>query len=77
MTFISGLRLLCAAALSSCAVAAAQGDATLAPPASLDVPFVPTPNDVVTGMLRLAEVKSGDVVYDLGCGDGRIVIAAA
>ena len=40
-------------------------------------PYVPTPEDVVERMLTLAEVKSGDVVYDLGCGDGRIVIAAA
>jgi SAM-dependent methyltransferase len=42
-----------------------------------DVGFVPTPQDVVAGMLRLANVKRGDVVYDLGSGDGRIVIAAA
>ncbi len=42
-----------------------------------DVPFVATPTDVVTEMLRLANVKPGDVVYDLGCGDGRIVITAA
>ena len=42
-----------------------------------DVPFVPTPNPVVDGMLKLAGVRSTDVVYDLGCGDGRIVIAAA
>lgn len=42
-----------------------------------DVPFVPTPQDVVIAMLKLAKVKSSDVVYDLGCGDGRIVIAAA
>jgi quercetin dioxygenase-like cupin family protein len=42
-----------------------------------DVWFVPTPHDVVDRMLELAQVKSGDVVYDLGCGDGRIVIAAA
>ncbi|MFA5529088.1 MAG: class I SAM-dependent methyltransferase [Thiohalomonadaceae bacterium] len=44
---------------------------------SLDVPFVPTPEPVVDGMLRLAQVGPGDVVYDLGSGDGRIVIAAA
>jgi SAM-dependent methyltransferase len=43
----------------------------------LDVPYVPSPNPVVEGMLKLAGVKSTDVVYDLGCGDGRIVIAAA
>lgn len=42
-----------------------------------DVPFVPTPTEVVDEMLRLAEVGAGDVLYDLGCGDGRIVIAAA
>ena len=40
-------------------------------------PFVPTPNDVVDRMLTLAGVTEDDVVYDLGCGDGRIVIAAA
>ena len=40
-------------------------------------PYVPTPEDVVDRMLTLAEVKDGDVVYDLGCGDGRIPIAAA
>jgi ribosomal protein L11 methylase PrmA len=42
-----------------------------------DVVFVPTPNDVIEKMLELAKVTSRDVVYDLGCGDGRIVIAAA
>jgi len=40
-------------------------------------PFVPTPMDVVEKMLELAGVKPGDVVYDLGCGDGRIVVMAA
>jgi SAM-dependent methyltransferase len=42
-----------------------------------DVVYVPTPNDVVDKMLEMAQVKKGDVVYDLGCGDGRIVVAAA
>jgi ribosomal protein L11 methylase PrmA len=40
-------------------------------------PFVATPMDVVDRMLTLAKVGPDDVVYDLGCGDGRIVIAAA
>src|SRR5688572_30826950 len=40
-------------------------------------PYVPTPADVVERMLTLARVGPRDVVYDLGCGDGRIVIAAA
>ncbi len=40
-------------------------------------PYVPTPQAVVDRMLELAEVTSRDVVYDLGCGDGRIVITAA
>lgn len=41
------------------------------------VPFVPTPQEVVEKMLEIAQVKKGDVVYDLGSGDGRIVITAA
>jgi len=47
------------------------------PPPVLDVPYVPTPPEVVEKMLELAQVGAKDVVYDLGCGDGRIVIAAA
>ena len=42
-----------------------------------DVIYVPTPQDVVDKMLDLAKVKQTDVLYDLGCGDGRIVITAA
>lgn len=42
-----------------------------------DVPYGASPPEVVRAMLELAEVSSRDVVYDLGCGDGRIVIAAA
>jgi precorrin-6B methylase 2 len=42
-----------------------------------DVDFIPTPHDVAVRMLELAAVKKEDVVYDLGCGDGRILIAAA
>ena len=42
-----------------------------------DVPYVPTTPEAVEAMLKLADVKKTDVLYDLGCGDGRIVIAAA
>lgn len=42
-----------------------------------DVHWEPTPYEAVTEMLKIAGVKKGDVVYDLGCGDGRIVIVAA
>ena len=41
------------------------------------VPFVPTPQEVVDKMVELGGVKKGDVVYDLGSGDGRIVVTAA
>ncbi|OHB76684.1 MAG: hypothetical protein A2Z25_13850 [Planctomycetes bacterium RBG_16_55_9] len=42
-----------------------------------DVIFVPTPQDIVDKMLEMAEVTKDDLVYDLGCGDGRIVVTAA
>lgn len=47
-----------------------------APPYIQEVPYVPTTPEAVEAMLKLAGVKSTDVVYDLGCGDGRIVVAA-
>jgi len=47
------------------------------PERKLDVDYVPTPQEVVDKMLELAAVKKADVVYDLGCGDGRIVVTAA
>jgi SAM-dependent methyltransferase len=53
--------------------AAAQGPA----PVLVNAPYVTTPTRVVNALLQLAGVKSSDTVYDLGCGDGRIVIAAA
>jgi SAM-dependent methyltransferase len=46
-------------------------------PCQWDVPYVPTPLEVVDKMLEMAGVSSGDILYDLGCGDGRIVIRAA
>jgi ribosomal protein L11 methylase PrmA len=42
-----------------------------------EVPYVPTPPEVVEGMLKLGNAHKGDIVYDLGCGDGRIVVMAA
>ncbi len=42
-----------------------------------EVPFVPTPEKVVEEMLKMADVQKDDFLYDLGCGDGRIVITAA
>ena len=42
-----------------------------------DVIYVPTPHEVVDKMLEMADVRKGEVVYDLGCGDGRIPVAAA
>lgn len=55
--------------------------APFAPAAELerapDVIYVPTPPEVVDAMLKVANVRKGDVHYDLGCGDGRIVLAAA
>ncbi len=67
--------------LALCALAAG-GDAgrAFAQAAALrvpDVPYDPAPHNVVVQMLHLVQVRSDDVVYDLGCGDGRIVIAAA
>lgn len=63
-----------AAMLVSVAMLAAQ---TAQPARTPDVPYVPTTEKAVEEMLKLADVKKTDVVYDLGCGDGRIVIAAA
>ena len=57
------------------ALAFAGGCST--PGVKLDAPYVVTPYAVVDEMLRLAKVGPADVVFDLGCGDGRIVIASA
>ena len=51
--------------------------AQTAAPRTPDVPYVPTPQEVVDAMLKLAKVMKNDVIYDLGSGDGRIVITAA
>jgi SAM-dependent methyltransferase len=64
-----------AAMLRLAALAVAAG--LLAGPTQSLAPYVPTPPEVVDRMLGLADVTRADVVYDLGCGDGRIPIAAA
>lgn len=64
--------------MSVCFIIVLLASAELGPgaPQSL-APYVPTPQYVVDKMLELAQVTAKDVVYDLGCGDGRIVIMAA
>lgn len=57
-------------------VAGQQGAPAQAPLRTPDVHYVPTPPDVVAAMLKTANVGKSDIVYDLGSGDGRIVIAA-
>jgi predicted RNA methylase len=66
--------LILALLLVAVPAAAQQAQAPLRSP---DVIYVPTPHEVVDAMLKLANVTPRDVVYDLGCGDGRIPIAAA
>ena len=68
--FLAGLGAL---GVSGLVGAAEQGAALRGP----DVIFVPTPGDIVDTMLKMAAVSKKDTVYDLGCGDGRIVITAA
>jgi len=67
ISFIGLLSAICLALLSLAAIQIGN----------LDVPYVPTPMEVVEAMLAMAEVNKDDMVYDLGCGDGRIVITAA
>lgn len=72
------LPIALAAALAFAAPQAGLAQAQRQPASqSPDVIFVPTPQEVVEDMLRLANVKKGDVLYDLGSGDGRIAITAA
>lgn len=64
------------ATLTICLVSTPEAQ-TKRPDAPQLAPYVPTPEDVVERMLALADVKKGDFVIDLGCGDGRIPVMAA
>jgi SAM-dependent methyltransferase len=86
LVVLATVALIAAIPLLGLAPASAQGakkaPAVKAPPKpapdrSPDVVFVPTPQEAVDKMLEMAEVKKTDLVYDLGCGDGRIVVTAA
>ncbi len=73
------LLILCAAALASCAAQTPPPDppaGSLEDPSWLG-PFVPTPEPIVSELLRLSRPGERDVVFDLGSGDGRVIIAAA
>lgn len=70
-------RTLAALVLVACLSTAVLVSQQPAPKRTPDVIFVPTPHEVVAVMLELAEVDKNDTVYDLGCGDGRLVITAA
>jgi SAM-dependent methyltransferase len=69
--------LLCSYLASATLFVAAAAAQSPQPKREPDVPFVPTTEEAVQAMLKLADVKKTDVVYDLGCGDGRIVVDAA
>lgn len=72
------MRKTASAVIAFCTILAVFAPAAPSPePQKSLAPYVPTPQQVVEKMLELAQVTSKDVVYDLGCGDGRIVITAA
>lgn len=73
--FLAILGLTVVAASQAQTQTQTQTPTTLQKP--LDVPYVPTPQPVVDKMLEIAKVTKKDVIYDLGCGDGRIVNTAA
>ena len=78
MTMTRLLSIAAALAFTACAnPGSAQAPVAPVPKRAPDVVFVPTPYKVVDAMLAVARVGPGDILYDLGSGDGRIVIAAA
>jgi cyclopropane fatty-acyl-phospholipid synthase-like methyltransferase len=77
MRFSSACLLALIVALAPAAASAQVSAPEQAPAHKPDVIYVPTPQEVVDAMLELAGVTANDVVYDLGCGDGRIPVTAA
>jgi SAM-dependent methyltransferase len=73
MTPLSSLRITLTASLFVSIFPTGAADA----PKKRDVPYVATPQVVVDKLLEMAAIKPGDIVYDLGCGDGRVVVTAA
>jgi SAM-dependent methyltransferase len=76
---LGGLLVAALVVVSAVGSVGASSQAAQAPRSTSEslAPFVPTPQDVVERMLALAQVSSKDVVYDLGSGDGRLVVTAA
>ena len=75
---VPGMAKLVLAAVAATVLLAVAGPSPVGTAAAQNLaPFIPTPEDVVDRMLTFAKVAREDVVYDLGCGDGRIPIAAA
>ncbi len=71
------LKSLAGGAIAMTAAPAFAQGSVFPPPVRLDVPYVPTPQDVVDRMLDLVKVRNDDFVMDLGCGDGRMLVTAA
>lgn len=77
MRMLLTLWLLTLTLLGGCAAAPSGPPAAMAAPPKLDAPWIPSAPAVISAMLAAANVGVGDTVYDLGCGEGEIVIAAA
>jgi len=77
MDLMSRRAMVLALGATAAAPAVAQLLPEQTPRPQLDVPYVPTPQEVVERMLGMAQVTAGDFVMDLGCGDGRMLITAA
>lgn len=74
---VAACAVTCALVVATVGSSAAADDKKKDDKPSPDCVYVPTPHDIVEKMLEMVKVKKEDVVYDLGCGDGRIVVQAA